>query len=482
MGTIAESLMARTRAAIARHGLLPSGARILLGLSGGLDSVTLADVLVRLAPEAGWELHACYVNHGWRAEAEREAVELEAFCRERGIAYHCERVAIARDGRSPEEAARHARYEALNAVASRIGATHLALAHHADDQLETVLFRWVQGAGAGGLSGMRPCREQRGGPLVVRPFLEIPRAAIEAYHAARHLPVWEDWTNRDPAFPRNRLRREVVPVLTELNPRLREALPLHLEILGDDHAWLEAQARAAEAPWRRAEGEGLVAWDRRGFGALPRVLRRRALHGAFGEVGGTLRRLTARGVERVLDRWEAGEAGGIDLADGVRAVLQGDWIGLDRESPPEEPLALPRSAFAAGRELELAGGVLRLGEGPADMGPEAWGDGRERVAFPAEDWPSDAVLRRADPHGDRFVAWGHRGTHALNRFMARAKVFEPLRRRLWVIASGSEVLWVVGMRRSANFPLTEGAKTVLTASWGREARFDNPPFGTYHEG
>lgn len=478
---IPESLIARTRAFVARHQLLPAGSRILLGLSGGVDSVALADVLLALAPEAGWELHACYVNHGLRPEAEEEALALADWCAARGLPYRAERVLIAPNGQSPEEAARHARYAALNAVAAAIGATCLALAHHADDQLETVLFRWVQGAGAGGLSGIRPRREQASGPPIVRPFLEIPRATIAAYHAHRNLPCWEDPTNRDPRIPRNLLRLQVVPVLKQLNPRLLEALPGHLELLSDENAWLEHQARAAESPWRREVLDGLVAWDRVGFLALPRVLQRRALHAAFVEVGGRLRRLTSRGIEHVLERWEAGEPGGIDLADGVRAVLQGDRVALDRDPVPVEPIPLrfeaaPPGALPPGaeeRRVAVEGGtVILCVRGAAGVAP---GDGARDVAFGAETWPSDAVLRRADPQGDRFVPWGHQGTHALNRFMARAKVFEPLRRRLWVIASGSDVLWVVGMRRSANFPLTEGEKTVFTASWTGKQGLTTPP-------
>lgn len=456
----------------------------MLGLSGGVDSVTLADVLLALAPQAGWELHALYVNHGLRPEADAEAVELAAYCAARGLSYRTERVTLPRDGRSPEEAARHARYAALNAVAAEIGATHLALAHHADDQLETVLFRWVQGAGAGGLSGMRSLRDQPAGPPVVRPFLEIPRAEIERYHASRGLPAWEDVTNREAEIPRNRLRHQVLPVLKQLNPRIMEALPLHLQLLSDEHAWLEREARRVEEGLRRLEREGLIAWDQEGFLALPRVLRRRALHAAFGEVGGNLRRLTARAIEHVLDRWDAGDPGGIDLADGVRAVLHGDLVAMDRDPRPVAPIPLTFDAARladSGLAFSVEGGILtlsvhhptpsRVGVEPAEL--EA--SGATTVAFGAATWPADAVLRRADPHGDRFVPWGHQGTHALNRFMTRAKVFEPLRRRLWVIASGSEVLWLVGMRRSALFPVTEGEKTVFTASWAGKQGLTTPP-------
>lgn len=471
-----SSLVARTRSFIDRHDLLPAGARILLGLSGGVDSVTLADVLQTLSAERGWDLHAAYVDHGWRAASAREAAEIGQYCQQRNIPYQTRRAAGAGHGQSPEEAARAARFDALNAIAHAIGATHLVLAHHADDQLETILFRWVQGTGMAGMAGMAPFREQEAGPPVVRPFLEVSRAEIEAHHAAQALPAWEDATNRDPAFPRNLLRAQVVPRLKQLNPRLLEALPLRREVLAAEDAWLEAEARRAEAAVRRHAAEGLLAWERAGFLALPRALQRRALHAAYGAVGGGRRHLTARALETVLDRWTAGIPGAIDLADAVRAVLQGETVALDRDPAPVAPLPLP----AADGAWEVAGRTLRLRRQPAG---DAWETARaDQVAFPAESWPADARLRRADPAGDRFRPWGHESTRGLNRFFARAGVFEPLRRRHWVIASGDEVLWVVGLRRSASYPVSEAAETVLALSWGREARFDNPPSGTYHEG
>lgn len=470
---ISDSLITRTHAFIAQHDLLPRGARVLIGLSGGIDSMTLVDVLFSLAPEWDWELHALYVHHGLRPEADAEALELGRWCAERGLPYHAERVKLDRAGKSPEEAARHARYAAFNATAAALGAKRIALAHHADDQLETVLFRWVQGAGSGGLSGMRPLREQASGPPVVRPFLEIPRAEIVAYHQERGLPFWEDRTNRSEDFPRNVLRHRVLPVLDQLNPSLRTALPLHLQLLHEEHEWLTNAARTAEEGLRRLEEDGLLAWGREGFRALPRVLQRRILHRAYREVGGRMRRLTARGIERVLDRWEEGTPGGIDLADGVRAVLQGDFVALDRDPEPFAPIPLERAAFAAGepRAIAFEGGLLTLQtvsagkQGPADP---------DTVAFAAEDWPEDAVLRRAEPETDRFQPWGHRGTHALNRFMSKQRIFEPARRRFWVIASGSEVLWVLGLRRSARYPLTGREKAVFTASWGRKQGLTTP--------
>lgn len=468
-----EPLVARTAESIARHDLLPEGARVLLGLSGGIDSVSLLDVLRRLAPERGWTLHAAYVNHGLRPEADREARDLAGFCRGLGVPYATCTGSIPRAGRSPEEAARALRYALLNALAAEVGATHLALAHHADDQLETVLFRWVQGAGAAGLSGMRPSRAQATGPRIVRPFLEIPRTEIARYHARQGLPCWEDASNRDEAVPRNLLRHRVVPVLKRLNPSLLDALPLHLDLLAEESDWIARQAREAEVPWRRIVDEGLVAWDHEGFMGLERVLRRRILHAAFREVGGDLRRLTSRGVERVLDRWEEGVPGPVDMGGGVRAVLHAGLVGLDRDPLPREPVPL-----RAGETVRVPGGSVSVSVGPAEV---VRGDS-DRVVFGGEAVPGDWVLRRADPAGDRFRPWGHARARSLNRYLAKERVFEPLRRRLWVVARGSEVLWVVAMQRSSNFPVTQAERTAITVEWAREARFDNPPSGTYHEG
>ncbi|HEY9856942.1 MAG TPA: tRNA lysidine(34) synthetase TilS, partial [Stenomitos sp.] len=168
-----------------RYGLFEPHETILVGCSGGADSLALAHALRAIAPEHGWRVAAAYVHHGLRPEADAEARELSARMQTWGMPFRILHGDVAREaqrtGRSPEEAARDVRYAALNGLAAEIGATALALGHHADDQIETVLWRLTKGSALPGLLGIPMTRLQTPGPRIVRPLLTLPRLEIEAY-------------------------------------------------------------------------------------------------------------------------------------------------------------------------------------------------------------------------------------------------------------------------------------------------------------
>jgi tRNA(Ile)-lysidine synthase len=198
-------------------------ARIVVGLSGGVDSVVLLHVLVRLAGRSGAKPSAVHVHHGLSPHADRWAGFCAGVCRDLGVELHEVRVAVPRrSALGLESAAREARY----AVLRQQQADAVALAHHADDQAETVLLQLFRGAGVRGLSAMPSCRmlEPATGLRLVRPLLSVARAEILAYAEKAGLSWVEDSSNRDPAFDRNFLRGTIVPQLTRRFPGLRQTL------------------------------------------------------------------------------------------------------------------------------------------------------------------------------------------------------------------------------------------------------------------
>lgn len=195
------------------------GKRIAAGLSGGVDSVVLLHILHGFAPQFGYRLSAIHVNHGLSPNAGDWQRFCSAFCLELGVPFKAVKVKIKKQHQGLEAAARAARRAAFVAVR----ADAIALAHHLDDQAETVLFNLLRGAGLAGASGM-PVRGRLGRKLLLRPLLEVPRSAIRA-HAAEHGLGWiEDESNADEALTRNFIRRRVGPLLESRFPRWRESL------------------------------------------------------------------------------------------------------------------------------------------------------------------------------------------------------------------------------------------------------------------
>lgn len=239
------STLAR-RVLVEEAGLAP-GAAIVCAVSGGPDSTALLHVLSRLRGSLGFGLSACAVDHGLRADASREIALAEALAGELEVPYDREVVHVDPGG-NLQARARAARHEALRRVAVRRDASCIATGHTADDRAETVLLRLLRGAGPRGLAVLPP----RDGALI-RPLIRARRADVEAHVAKHGLQVASDPSNLDPRFARVRVRRELLPLLLGLAPRIVESLCA----LADDLEPLRA-AQDPLASLNRAQREAIV--------------------------------------------------------------------------------------------------------------------------------------------------------------------------------------------------------------------------------
>jgi tRNA(Ile)-lysidine synthase len=217
-GAATAELQDAVRRSLDAH--VPAGANITMALSGGRDSVVLLDALVAFAPDRGNKVTAIHVHHGLSANADAWARS----CVERCVALHvaCEvrRVAVVPQPRASLEAlARHARYDALADAAQSTGATIVALAHHRNDQAETLLLQLLRGSGPHGLAAMAAWRQDAAGIAWWRPLLGIPRARIDAYARERRLRWSDDESNADGRHARNAVRHSVMPALVRIAPQ-----------------------------------------------------------------------------------------------------------------------------------------------------------------------------------------------------------------------------------------------------------------------
>lgn len=265
-------LLARVRRTILDRGLIPRGAGVVVGTSGGPDSTALLDVLGRLAAELDLRLVAVGVDHGLRDAAATELDLAAAHAARIRVPFERASVSVAPHG-SVQAEARAARYAALRAVAESVGASHVAVGHTLDDQAETVVARILRGSGLRGLGGIDPARDD----AVVRPLIDATRAEVLAYLAERSLPFVEDPSNRDARFERSRVRHEILPALVAEDAQAAT----HLAWLADEaraaHQALEALATVALAD--AMDGHGIsVAVLRRS----PEVVGLRALRRALG--------------------------------------------------------------------------------------------------------------------------------------------------------------------------------------------------------
>jgi tRNA(Ile)-lysidine synthase len=252
---IIEAFVREVGAFIDARSLLPPGAAVVVGVSGGADSAALLAVLRRLAamPARGYRLTAAHLNHALRPDAQADADFVADLARRWGIPCVVGRREVAAEARAAgqgiEQAAREARYEFLTQTAKAAGASHVAVAHHADDNVETILYRVVRGTHLRGLAGISASRGLGdSGIALVRPLLERKRVEIEEFCRAEALAWCADSTNADTSYRRNFIRHDLLPLLrSRLNRRADEALLRLAQAAAGAEDVLSSLARAALA-------------------------------------------------------------------------------------------------------------------------------------------------------------------------------------------------------------------------------------------
>jgi tRNA(Ile)-lysidine synthase len=438
---------------------LERGESWVVAVSGGADSVFLLRALADLAPGLSLKLAVAHLDHGLRAEASRaDARFVSALAAGLGLPFRAAELppgALEARGASPEEAAREARHRFLEQVRVELGARRIALAHHADDQAETVLLNFLRGTGPAGLAGMRPLSPDG---RLCRPLLGISRAEILAGMRARGWEFREDATNAALDCPRNLVRHRILPFLErEANPALREALG---GAAGIFRQWVDLVGGMAEKALHAASREpesAILELDCPTLLTYPEAVRKfalgKALEGFEGSRGLTRAHLAA------LDGLLASNAAGgrrVSLPLHFEAARERDRLVVYRAEPepPFESLPLP------------VPGVVRL--------PEGWRLEARRVPCPASSpeprpdraWIDPGILegglevRRRRP-GDRFEPWGLGAETKLKDFLIAAHLPRRQRGRLWLLGDSKSVLWVLQLRPSERLRLGANAEEVI---------------------
>jgi tRNA(Ile)-lysidine synthase len=318
--------------------LLRPGLRLAVGLSGGADSVALLRALAERSERLGLVVHAAHLHHGLRGE---EADGDMAFARELaanlGLPFHEARVDVATEAQANaasgkaaetiEEAARRVRYAWFRQLLATGELDAIATAHTLDDQAETVLAKFLRGAWTEGLTGISPKLEGPEG-VILRPLLKTTRAEVEAYLHSLGQSWREDSSNRHLTFTRNRIRHELLPLLSEWNPRLREHLAQMAVLAADEEAWWEVElarvspqillpGRAVRGGGRAAGSDASIGIDVTRLAAMAPALQRRLLRHAAAKRGAAP---DFEATEALRELALAGRAGQkLELARGLRA-------------------------------------------------------------------------------------------------------------------------------------------------------------------
>ena len=419
-------MLEQVAATIARYNMLAPGARVIVAVSGGPDSVCLLHVLRELKIRV---VGIAHVNHKLRGDASEADEQFVAeMSREMGLRFY----SIAADCSvgNLEQTARRARRTFFHDLIRRDHTDQIALGHTRDDQAETVLFRMLRGSGLAGLAGILPVTAEG----LFRPLLGVTRIEVEDYLRQRGIPRREDASNREAKFARNRIRHELLPRLKQdWNPRVDEALAQMADLAYEEERWWAAEvARCAKQ--LLAISPGAVEVPASELAKLPRSLARRLIRHAIREAKGNLRGVEFSHIEDVL---ELPEAGGKAELPGIHAIRSFDWVRLEvpgstrRQGDGEVPV--PGKRLAPDGNSMICLEVIQQKQG------------REGCATLKSDLyfrtiPERLFLRGWKP-GDRYRPVGHAGDWKLKELFQRMRI-PSWRRPFWpILCMGDKILW-----------------------------------------
>lgn len=454
-------LIQSTRSALSKLGV-DKRSTLLLGLSGGIDSMTLGFVLKQLQSEGFFDrLIFCHVDHKLRAaESDLDAEFVRSIANDWDVPVEIVElgIGVAADitTTASEANARNARYKVFERIADQLKIETVVTAHNANDQAETVVMRLMRGAGPRGLAGIPAERKLNSSLRVIRPWLQIPREEIAAFAGSNNIAYREDSTNVSNVYLRNRVRNELLPVMQATSgTMLVESLGCMAEMMRHQSRYFDAEAEMLFFQDGREELDlDLFLQSPRPikFAAIELLLKRHH----------SLEMLSTRTFERILD-WvgrseqEKRAPSVFDLRSGVRLRIANERIGIERE----EAFDLLESRLLIENEpCQTSAGELKLSlQDVADV------DRSQNIAaFDLETMSSEWLLVRSWRAGDRMNPFGMEGRKLISDLLLESGIKSSSRKRAYPVVAHpdtGEILWLPGIRRSNAYPIIDSTRRIV---------------------
>lgn len=444
-------MLRRTAAYMKQQQINLNGEKVIIGLSGGMDSVCLFHILKDL----GVSLEAVHVNHQIRGEeAKRDEQFVKNLCARYNIPFHGYRYDVPKISRekhlSEEEAGRMVRKEAFARVMKEQGAGYVALAHHGNDRAETFLFHLSRGTGVKGLGSMKPVQG-----TIIRPLLWAERKEIEQYVQEKGYEFVEDATNSQTEYTRNKIRHEIIPALEEINPRCIPHICGAAEKLSAVSAYIDREAEKLCRLSAVMYGQE-VQILKLAFEQGDEVLRIPVLQKCVEYLSGSLVNITEEHLEKLGALFAMQTGKEIHLPYGITAVrtYEGIRMFFREEKGQTEPVEITGEGT-----YDFDGVTFRVSV-------EAWDESK---IFPIKNYTKcfdydkikDKVFLRTRESGDYLEINKNHGKKSLQDYLVNEKVPKEERDQVVLLACGNHILWVVGKRISEYYKVTKETKKVL---------------------
>ncbi len=442
----------RVKQTIEKHKLITEGDRILVALSGGADSVCLLHVLCTLSKEYGFSVCAAHVNHGLRgAESDGDETFVCDLCKQLEIPLYVTREDVKGYAElydmSVELAGREVRYAYFNDLLCQYGLSKIATAHHADDNIETVLMRLMRGTGVAGLAGIP---YQNG--AVIRPLLDVSRKEVEAYITEQKLSYRSDSSNESTEFTRNRIRHDLLPLIeSEFNPNFRQNFASQIRLYAQCAAYLDGKVAKLRERLEETLSVG-VCYDCDALLKEDSFLVSSLYHEVIESLSEEKETglLAVRAVEEIV----AKKQGKVTLSKCLVAEICHGKLYIRREE------GAPMPYFCELTEAEESFSVtyhVAVPEKPA----------KYELYLDAEKLAGKKLIIRSRKAGDAFYPVGMEGKKTIQDFFVDNKVPRFLRDSIPLLVADEDIIWVAGMRADKRYLASVGDKNALRVIYDR---------------
>lgn len=459
---------------VAAYRMFEPDDKVLVGVSGGPDSVALLRALVTLAPRFSLKLGIAHLNHSLRLQdADDDAKFVESLAGEYGLPFHLHKADVRKyqleNRLSLEEAARRMRYAFFMDVAASNRFDKIALGHHCDDNAELVLMNLFRGSGPLGIAGIPPVRSGK----IVRPLIKLRRTDIIEYLKLKKLKFVSDRSNLDVRHLRNKVRHHLIPLLeTSYNPKIIATLNRLASIISSEEEWMDEVVKPLFNAAVLNATNNTLTLAVSGLDGLPIAALRRIIRKAIVKVKGNLRRITFAHIDAVVRLLESRRAyGNLDLPDRVRVQRRQGMLLISKEKKALRDLYLKSDADetpAYEYMLDKPGTVfipeidaqMKLSEIRSENRPDFSRTGHQAGFFDMDRLRFPLIIRNFRP-GDRFKPLGMTGTQKLKDFFVNQKVPKSQRAQCPILLCRGKIIWVVGHRIDESVKVIPSTGTIL---------------------
>ena len=459
-------MLDKVRNTIKRFGMLNSGDTVVIGVSGGVDSVILFHILVKLSEEYKLSVIAAHINHGLRGkESDRDEAFVKELAKKLGVKFTSKRIdinSLLKKGDSLQDIAREVRYAFFEDVAKRYKADKIATGHNLDDQAETMIIRFLRGAGLNGLSGILPKRGK-----YIRPLLDVSREEIEEYADKNRLKSVRDSSNKSTKYLRNHIRLKLMPALEHYNPRLKSDMARLAHIIARDEEYLEGKAKDAYKECVKNQGKSAVFFYLKKLIGLHDAIKARIFFMAVEELLGSSKGFYSYHVEDFLKLLTNNAPNvSINLPHNLTLYKEYDVVTIEKGQGARtkgQGVLFEKVLKINGKTVVVADSGLRITEfrtellttsnlQPPTSSNVAYFD-YDKLKFPL-------VVRNFRP-GDRMVPSGMRGHKKIKELFQEKKIERRRRGLIPIVVSGDEIIWVAGIRQAEHGKIGSTTRKIL---------------------